>query len=229
MEICKAMYAHTSTYLCTFVLYMSVAVVLIWPSFTVSGPWSPPNCKLEQVCTYTLTYVAASDTVSVMNASSDSKKTEFLHRSGTLNPHPESVVSELFKREFFDPRDRAQVKYEMLRAHSVDRKTVAEVCRQFGFSRESFYKIRQALSTEGFSALMPKKRGRKGPTKLKGEVLKFAVEKLQKNPEVDPGQLSELITQRFGLRVHRTTVMRGVKKKPHLRAKQSRRKIGSKR
>ena len=66
-------------------------------------------------------------------------KRKALLASGTLNPHPEAVCSELFHTDFFDPYDFAQVKYEMLRAHSVDEDAVAEVCRQFGLSRESFY------------------------------------------------------------------------------------------
>lgn len=140
----------------------------------------------------------------------DAKKKALL-ASGTLNPNPESVQSELFKMDFFDPCDRAQVKYEMLRAHSVDGDSVTEVCRQFGFSRESFYQIEQAFRELGFSSFLPGKRGREGPAKLKGEVLQFAIEK-KENPDIDPGQLAALIRERYGLEIHRTTVMRGIKK-----------------
>ncbi len=87
-------------------------------------------------------------------------KRKTLLASGTLNPHPEAVRSELFHTDFFDPYDFAQVKYEMLRAHSVDEDAVAEVCRQFGLSRESFYQIQQAFQDLGFSSLLPRKRGR---------------------------------------------------------------------
>src|SRR6202021_3174389 len=48
-----------------------------------------------------------------------SAKREPLLASGTLNPHPEAVRSALFHVDFFDPYDFAQVKYEVLRAHSV--------------------------------------------------------------------------------------------------------------
>ena len=96
-------------------------------------------------------------------------KRKALLASGTLNPHPEAVRSELFHTDFFDPYDFAQVKYEMLRAHSVDEDAVAEVCRQFGLSRETFYQIQQAFQKLGFSSFLPRKRGRKGPVKLKGE------------------------------------------------------------
>jgi transposase len=140
-------------------------------------------------------------------------KKKTLIASGTLNPHPEAVRSELFKMDFFDPCDRAQVKYEMLRSHAVDGDPVAEACRQFGFSRESFYQIQEAFHELGFISFLPDKRGRKGPVKLKGEVLEFALEKKKENPEIDPAQLAALIRERFGLEMHRTTVMRGMKKK----------------
>ena len=140
-------------------------------------------------------------------------KKKALRASGILNPHPKEVRSELFTMDFFDAFDRAQVKYEMLRAHSVDGDSVAEACRQFGFSRESFYQIQQAFSELGFISFLPGKRGRKGPVKLKGEVLEFALEKKKENPDMDPAQLAALIKQRYGTEVHRTTVMRGMKKK----------------
>src|SRR2546428_3395226 len=139
-------------------------------------------------------------------------KKKALLASGTLNTHPEDVRSELFKMDFFDPWDRVQVKYEMVRAHSVDGDPVAEACRQFGFSRESFYQIQQAFRELGFMSFLPGKPGRKGPVKLKGEVLEFAFEKKKENPDIDPAQLAALIKQRYGTDIHRTTVMRGMKK-----------------
>lgn len=140
-------------------------------------------------------------------------KRKALLASGTLNPHPEAVRSELFHMDFFDPYDLAQVKYEMLRAHSVDEDAVAEACRQFGLSRESFYQIQQAFQELGFSSFLPRKRGRKGPVKLKGEVLEFTLAQKKENPAIDPGHLAALIQERYGIAIHRTTVLRGLKKK----------------
>jgi len=59
--------------------------------------------------------------------------------------------------------NRAQVKYEMLRAHSLDGDPITEVCQQFGFSREGFYRIQQGFTDLGFASLLPRKPGRKGP------------------------------------------------------------------
>ena len=162
------------------------------------------------LCIYYLTYTQAC--VNDLLMATPAKKKALL-ASGTLNPHPEAVQSELFKMDFFDPCDRAQVKYEMLRAHAVDGDPVAEACRQFGFSRESFYQIQLAFKELGFSSFLPGKRGRKGPVKLKGEVLEFALEKKKENSEIDPAQLAALIRERYGIEVHRTTVMRAMKKK----------------
>ena len=165
---------------------------------------------LKLACIYILTYIRDLCYPSVM--ATPAKKRALL-ASGTLNPHPEEVRSDLFKMDFFEPCDRAQVKYEMLRAHALDGDPVAEACRQFGFSREGFYQIQQAFTLHGFAAFLPAKRGRKGPVKLKGELLEFALAKKQENPEMDPAQLAALIQQRYGIEIHRTTVMRGMKKK----------------
>ena len=146
-----------------------------------------------------------------MSASPQKKKA--LLASGTLNPHPEAVQSALFTGDFFDPHDRAQVKYEMLRAKQVEGITVTEACRQFGFSRESFYQIREAFEAQGFPGFSPAKRGRKGPSKLKGEALEFALARKQEAPDIDPGRLAQLIAERYGVEVHRTTVQRALKKK----------------
>jgi transposase len=149
-------------------------------------------------------------------------KRKALLASGTLNRHPDAVRSELFHMDFFDPYDFAQVKYEMLRAHSVDEDPVAEVCRQFGLSRESFYQIQQAFQELGFSSLLPRKRGRKGPIKLKDEVLEFALAQKKENPAIDPGHLAALVQERYGIAIHRTTVLRGLKKNCACRGKSRR-------
>jgi hypothetical protein len=62
-------------------------------------------------------------------------KKKVLREAGMLNPHPEAVRSALFTMEFFDAWDRAQVKYEILRAHSVDGDAVAEACHAVAAAR----------------------------------------------------------------------------------------------
>ena len=201
------MYAHMSIYLRT-ILTADSGFALSVSSITAR---IPHICAVNvDVCIYILTYTQACVNDFLMTTPAKKKA---LLASGTLNPHPEAVQSELFKMDFFDPCDRAQVKYEMLRAHAVDGDPVAEACRQFGFSRESFYQIQLGFKELGFSSFLPGKRGRKGPVKLKGEVLEFALEKKKENPEIDPAQVAALIRERYGIEVHRTTVMRAMKKK----------------
>lgn len=174
------------------------------------------------VCINKLTYCLGCVIGSFMTTPA---KRKALLASGTLNPHPEAVRSELFHMDFFDPYDFAQVKYEMLRAHSVDEDAVAEVCRRFGLSRESFYQIQQAFQELGFSSFLPRKRGRKGPVKLKGEVLEFAFAQKKENPAIDPGHLAALIQERYGIAIHRTSVLRGLKKKLRAPRKETARRI----
>jgi hypothetical protein len=51
----------------------------------------------------------------------DPKKVQALRASGTLNSHPEKVrVPRFAEKEFFDPNDLVQLKYETLRAVEVD-------------------------------------------------------------------------------------------------------------
>ncbi len=201
------MYAHMSGDMCTF----NSASRHLRRSMLISSLTLARFRTIKpDVCVYILTYYCARVIGLLMTSPA---KRKALLASGTLNTHAEDVRSDLFKMDFFDPWDRAQVKYEMLRAHSVDGDPVAEACRQFGFSRESFYQIQQAFRELGFISFLPGKPGRKGPVKLKGEVLEFAFERKKENPDMDPAQLAALIKQRYGTDIHRTTVMRGMKKK----------------
>ena len=55
-------------------------------------------------------------------------KTQALREAGALHPHPDAVRDDAFlSHPFFDPRDRVQVKYEMVRRHRVDGRPVTEV------------------------------------------------------------------------------------------------------
>ena len=51
--------------------------------------------------------------------------------------------------EFFNPLDRGQVKYEMLRAHLYEGRFITRVCKEFGYSRESFYKALESFHKGG--------------------------------------------------------------------------------
>ena len=102
---------------------------------------------------------------------------------------------------------------------------MAEVCRQFGLSRESFYEIQQAFQELGFSSFRSRKRGRKCPVKLKGELLEFALTQKKENPTIDPGHLAALIQERYGHRDSSDDRAAGTEKKLHSPRKEPARRI----
>ena len=90
-------------------------------------------------------------------------KRQFLEAAGALNPHPARVGAPLFERHrFFDPLDKVQVKYEMLRAHAVDGETakaaaLAGDLEQLGYSAEygPSAKDPRTFLVNGWTAKMP--------------------------------------------------------------------------
>ena len=62
------------------------------------------------------------------------EKQRRLRQQASLNPRPDAVSHPLFwGSEFFDPHDLLQVKYEMLRLVSVEKRPVSEAAKLFGF------------------------------------------------------------------------------------------------
>ena len=105
--------------------------------------------------------------------------------------------------EFFLPEDKVQVKYEMLRAHVLDGQPVTEAAAAHGYSRAAFYLVLRSFSAAGMSGLLDEARGRRGPLKLRPEIVAFIRESA-----VGPGELVEQIEHRYGLRLHRRTIER---------------------
>ena len=102
------------------------------------------------------------------------QKTLELKRTGTLNPRPDSVSDTLFKENpFFDPKDLLQVRYEMLRRHSVEGVSIVDVATTFGVSRPTVYQAQAAFQQAGLSGLLPKHRGPKEGHKLSAEVIEY--------------------------------------------------------
>ena len=98
-----------------------------------------------------------------MSKNSRNHNLKDLGQQGTLNPKPEAVVDEQFATDgsFFDSRDIAQVKYEMLRRVAIG-ESIADAIRAFGFtSRRAFHRARVAFEQSGLAGLVPVKRGPK--------------------------------------------------------------------
>jgi hypothetical protein len=98
-----------------------------------------------------------------------------LEASGLAHPRPSQVTAELFcsGNGFFLAADKAQVKYEMLRAVAVDGVTVVAAAAAHGYSRAEYYLVAKAFAERGMAGLADERRGRKGPTKLNDEIVEF--------------------------------------------------------
>lgn len=136
-------------------------------------------------------------------------KRRFLEEAGALHEHPERVCAALFERyRFFDPLDKVQVKYEMLRACGVEGRAVAAVAREFGFSRETYYATLAAFREYGVVGLADAKSGRPGPVKLTAEATAWVLDQHRHHPSLSGRQLAEQLAEELGIEVHRRTIER---------------------
>lgn len=137
------------------------------------------------------------------------EKQKILGEQGTLNLRPQDVTHPLFQdSDFFDPHDLVQVKYEMLRQVQVDKRSVSQTAKQFGFSRPSFYQAEFAFEQSGLSGLLPLKRGPKSGHKLTREVMEFVARQRTAEPSLSSAQLAEAVKQNFNLQVHPRSIER---------------------
>jgi transposase len=128
-----------------------------------------------------------------------------------LNPHPERVRDPGFlASDFFDARDAAQVKYEMVRRVKADGAPVTEAVAAFGYSRPSYYQAAAALEASGLDGLVPARPGPRGGHKLTEEILAWAEERLTAAPALRPAQLAGPIEEAFGVRVHPRSIERAL-------------------
>jgi len=141
-------------------------------------------------------------------------KLEALQRSGTLNPRPRQVRDELFAQEgFFDPHDLLQVRYEMLRQVRREGRSVVQAAAQFGCSRPCYYKARADFDREGLAGLVPRKRGPRGGYRLTDEVLSFVQAARAKDQTLTAAETARLVEQRFGSRVHPSSIERALRRR----------------
>ena len=138
-------------------------------------------------------------------------KRSFLEQSGALHHHPKRVRAKPFERHrFFDPLDKVQVKYEMLRRVQVDHLSVSQAANTFGFSRPSFYQSLAAFQQSGLPGLIPKRRGPKTAHKLSDEVLEYIEQLRARDEALRASELSERILKKFGLSVHPRSIERAL-------------------
>jgi transposase len=137
------------------------------------------------------------------------QKRQVLKQARALNAHPERVRAPAFSTHpFFDPEDKAQVKYEMLRAREVEGASLTEACRLYGFTRESFRHILARFRREGIRGLFDLKRGRREALKATAQVREFIRSERQRQREVSAEQLMERCRAELGVALSRRTVFR---------------------
>jgi len=145
-----------------------------------------------------------------MRADQDDKA-ELLRSRGALHPHPERVQDDLFRTStFFDPRDRLQVCYEMLRRHQVDGQNVAQTARAFGVSRQHFYLLRRAFEAHGLFGLLLQRRGPKHSRKCSEQVVEHVQVRRRESPTLSWGELVDEVAANFAVRVHPRTLQRAL-------------------
>jgi transposase len=156
-------------------------------------------------------------------------KRQVLRQARALNAHPERVRAPLFAdHPFFDPEDKAQVKYEMLRAREVEGASITEACRLYGFTRESYRHILARFRQEGIVGLFERKRGRRGPLKATARVREFIRTERRRQAELSVEDLIKRCREQLGVILSRRTVFRileaeeGGKKKPNSKRRDGR-------
>lgn len=140
-------------------------------------------------------------------------KQQALTEQGSLNGRSKLVCDPLFLgREFFDPRDLVQVKYEMLRRVQADKHSVAAAAKAFGLSRVSFYQAQSAFEQGGLPALVRKRPGPRRAHKLSAEVLRFIADRKGREPSLRSGDLARLVQEKFDLAVHPRSIERALER-----------------
>jgi transposase len=140
-----------------------------------------------------------------------------LKRTGTLNPHSDTVTDRLFQENpFFDSRDLLQVRYEMLRRHTAENMSILDAAAAFGVSRPTFYQAQAAFSRSGLAGLLPSPRGPKGGHKVTPEVLEYVSNLRAADPSLTTVQCVQAVQQRFGITIHRRSLERAQSKKKRL-------------
>ena len=138
-------------------------------------------------------------------------KVAALRAAGALHPHPEAVHDDAFLRHpFFDPRDRVQVKYEMLRRHRVDGRPVTEVAASFSISRQAFYEALSAFTAVGLPGLLPKRPGPKRAHKCTDTILDFAERWQADEHERSAERLAAVVRRQFQVTIHPRSLQRAL-------------------
>lgn len=143
-------------------------------------------------------------------------KKNILLANGTYNKHHEKVKNEKFlTNPFYDPMDIVQVKYEMLKDAADGSRGIAQIADGFGFSRASFYNIKDAFDSHGLSALVPERTGPKKPKKLTEPCQEYIDKYISGSPKASSNEIAMGLKKDKGVNVSKRTIERYRSKKKH--------------
>jgi len=143
-------------------------------------------------------------------------KKDILVENGTYNKNYMHVKAPKFIDDrFFDPMDIAQVKYEMLKEVERNGMTITDATDNYGFSRTTYYNIKDAFSAQGIKGLIPEKSGPKSPHKLTLEHQKRIDDWVADNPSISSNEITEMVNRDGVVNISKRTVERYRAKKKH--------------
>jgi transposase len=94
------------------------------------------------------------------------------------------------------------------------------VTAEYGVSRPTYYQTQASFEAAGVGGLVPRKRGPRGPHKLRGEILAFVEKQVAPGEPIRARELAKRVRQRFSLDIHPRTIERALGgKKPPQRAR----------
>jgi len=122
-------------------------------------------------------------------------------------------LKELEKIDMMTLDDKVQRVYEMLREYAVTGCTVTKVCREYRYSRTTFYEYYNRLSEEkSLLALADRPRGPKNPSKVTKQVEDRIVEIRKIDPSKSIYDIADQL-EKEGITISHMSVNRVLKKR----------------
>ena len=119
----------------------------------------------------------------------DDPKARSLRSDNAFNDQAGAITDPVFRSHpFFDPRDRVQARYEMLRRHHFDGLTVTAAAAAFGVSRPTFYQAQTAFEAGGLPGLVPHASGPEGWIQAVGQDRRVRARSQGRRSHVDDHQ-----------------------------------------
>ena len=101
----------------------------------------------------------------------------------------------------------------MLRSVAKGENSVLEASAKYGFSRQSYYSIKDGVDREGLCALIPKKTGPRQSYKLTEQGKTFIDHYTADHPDAKSSEVNKALQSETGIAVHDRTVSRYMSKK----------------